>query len=100
MSNRRGKIEAGRPEGDIAIVQAKEEKWVGSRWEEEVASGMEVKPRGLADGLGMGTRRKRSQRDSSAWSDQSDGAISEMGRTGKTGACSGEVHPLSRAHGV
>lgn len=89
MSNRRGKVEAGRPEGDIAVVQAKEEKWVGSRWEEEVASGVEVRPRGLADGLGVGMGGERSQGDAWAWSDQGDGAVSEMGRTGRRGRAVG-----------
>lgn len=56
-------MEAGRPEGDIAVVQAKEEKWVGSRWEEAVGPGMEVKTRGFVHGLSMGMRRERSQRD-------------------------------------
>lgn len=49
-------------EGDSAVVQAKGEKCIGPGWEEDAASGMEVTPRGLAEGLGVGMRREGSTR--------------------------------------
>lgn len=55
------------------ILQLSKQK--RKRWEEDVGSGMEVKPRELADGLGVGTRRERSQRDPWAGSHLGDGAI-------------------------
>ena len=59
--SRTGKAETGGPAK--RYFQAKDEKWVGSRWEEDVGPGrMAGKLRGLADGLDVGGERREESR--------------------------------------
>lgn len=85
LGSRMGKVETGGPAK--RYFQAKDEKRVGSRWEEDVGSGrMAGKLRGLADGLDVGDERREEPRGAPGlgltWVMV---LFSVVGNTGKTG---------------
>lgn len=83
----------------IAVVRSKEEKWVEWRWEGDVGAGV-VKLRGLADGLGVGRRRERSQEGFLGFGQPGRQCRSLMWtKQGRVGVQWGRPTPLSRARG-
>lgn len=73
-----------------AVVQAKEERWVDSRWE-DVGSGMEVKesPEDLLMGWMWGREREESRGTPGLGPTREMVPFFEVDKTGKTWACSG-----------